>query len=148
MASTRPNVPAVSAIVIAALLAATPDTSTPAQAQAPRTPPVLDQLASPFTDSEVGGFGCLASTLATGASMTALMGGPSELAAALSGILTPRLVLEASAAGAFVFSSACYIGQVLAPVVMLGYTTLFDSLTLPPLPSGNGNIPAASAGLP
>jgi hypothetical protein len=101
----------------------------PAAAQAPRSPPVFDQLASPFTETEIGGFGCLTATAVSGIGIVALLGGPGALLSAVRGLtLQPRTVLEASAAIAFVFSSACYVGQALAPVVSLGITEMSDSL--------------------
>ena len=103
----------------------------PAAAQAPRVPPVFDQLASPFTDSEIGGMGCLVASGAVGIGMLGLIGGPGALTVAVQGMITPRTVLEASAASAFVFSSSCYIGQALAPVVSLATTALYDMLTTP-----------------
>ena len=118
----------------------------PAAAHAPRMPPVFDQLASPFTESEVGGIGCAVASLGAGAGMIGLMGGPAALRVGMQGVLSPRAVLEASAAVAFVFSSACYVGQAMAPVVLLGWMNLFDSFTAPchaptpfPAPS-NGNL--------
>ena len=109
-------------------------------------PPVFDQLASPFTESEIGGIGCAVASLGAGAGMIGRMGGPAVLKAGLQGVLAPRAVLEASAAVAFVFSSACYVGQAMAPVVMLGWTNLLDALTAPrnsptPFPApANGNL--------
>jgi hypothetical protein len=127
MASTRLAVPAL----LIALLSAWP-----VAAQTPRSPQVFDQFASPFTDSEIGGIGCAVATVAAGAGIVAAMGGPVAVGVALHGILTPRAVLEASAASAFVASSACYVGQAMAPVVLLGWLSLLDSLSgpVPPLP--------------
>ncbi|MEI6984626.1 MAG: hypothetical protein WCK65_00715 [Rhodospirillaceae bacterium] len=113
----------------------------PAAAQAPRVPPVFDQLASPFTDGETGGIGCLAVSAVTAAVMVALVGGPSVLRSAVTSLITPRDVLEASAATAFVFSSACYVGQATAPVAMLGYFNLLDLLT----PSHQFKVPAVAS---
>ena len=140
MASTR------SLPVLALATALTALAAGPAVAQAPRLPPVFDQLASPFTESEVGGIGCAVASVGAGAGMLGLMGGPAALRAGLQGVLTPRTVLEASAALAFVFSSACYVGQAMAPVVMLGWTNLIDGFTAPrnaptPFPAPpNGNL--------
>jgi len=140
MASTR------SLPVLALAAALTALVAGPAAAQAPRMPPVFDQLASPFTESEVGGIGCAVASAGVGAGMLGLMGGPAALRAGLQGALTPRTVLEASAALAFVFSSACYVGQAMAPVVMLGWTNLLDGLSQPrnaptPFPAPpNGNL--------
>ncbi|MEI8395739.1 MAG: hypothetical protein WCF85_13435 [Rhodospirillaceae bacterium] len=116
---------------VAGLFALT--TLQPAQAQTPRMPPVFDQLASPFTETEVGGMGCLVTTAAVGVGMLALMGGPRTMVGAMHGFLTPRAVLEGTAAGAFVFSSACYVGQAVAPLMLLVATGLFDRFS--PLPA-------------
>ena len=140
MASAR----SLTALVLAAALTAV--SAGPAAAQAPRMPPVFDQLSSPFTESEMGGIGCAVASLGAGAGMIGLMGGPAALRAGLQGVLSPRTVLEASAAVAFVFSSACYVGQAMAPVVMLGWANLIDGLTPPrsaptPFPAPpNGNL--------
>ncbi|MEI6558916.1 MAG: hypothetical protein WCO00_10965 [Rhodospirillaceae bacterium] len=134
----------VTAVALATALFAL--SAAPASAQAPRMPPVFDQLASPFTEGEIGGIGCALASVGVGAGMVGLMGGPAALGLSLQGALSPRLVLEASAAVAFVFSSACYIGQAMAPVVLLGWTSLLDSVSAPrnaptpfPAPS-NGNL--------
>ena len=118
----------------------------PAEAQTSRVPPVFDQLASPFTDSEIGGIGCMVASTAVGVGMLGLVGGFSGLRVAVQGMITPRTVLEASAAGAFVFSSTCYIGQAVAPVIMFGYTALLDSLSAPanhPTPPPRGGAGGA-----
>ena len=101
----------------------------PATAQAQmQPPPVIDQLVSPFSDSELGGIGCLAATtLATG-TLVYLMGGFRRMFAGLQGALPPARVMEGSAAAAFVFSSACYVGAALAPVAMMVYTSATDQL--------------------
>jgi len=146
MVSARPVILGLVACALAPLVAV------PVAAQTPRMPPVFDQLASPFTDSEIGGIGCAVASGAIGAGMLGLMGGPAGLRAALVGVaITPRAVLEASAAGAFVFSSACYVGQAVAPVVMLGWTTLLDSLTAPrnaPTPTPRGGPGGAVSWMP
>lgn len=144
MVSARP----VLSLLIACVLA-----TAPASAQTPRMPPVFDQLASPFTDSEIGAIGCLVASTAVGAGMLGMMGGPAGLRLALQGVvITPRAVLEAAAAGAFVFSSACYVGQAAAPAVMLGWITALDGLTAPangPTPTPRGNTGGAvSWGVP
>ena len=138
MALTR----SLSAVALAAAL--TVLAAGPAAAQAPRMPPVFDPLASPFTEGEIGGIGCAVASLGVGAGMLALMGGPAALRAGMQGALTPRTVLEASAALAFVFSSACYVGQALAPVMLLGWTNLIDGLT--PLRSAPAPFPAPPNG--
>ena len=141
----------VSAALIAGLVVSP---AAPALAQAPRMPPVFDSLASPFTESEIGGIGCAVASVGAGAGMLGLMGGPAALQAGLQGVLTPRAVLEASAAVAFVFSSACYVGQAMAPVVMLGWINLIDSFaphhSAPtPFPAPpNGNLSWLPGGAP
>ncbi len=134
MASHRPVYSALAAALIALLMTG------PAAAQTPRSPSVFDPLATPFTDSEVGGIGCAVATTAAGIGIIAAMGGPAAMAAALQSVLTPRAVLEASAATAFVASSACYVGQAMAPVVMLGWLSVLDALSGPigPLPANPG----------
>ncbi len=118
----------------------------PVAAQAPRMPPAFDTLASPFTESEIGGIGCAVASAGVGAGMIGMMGGPAALRLGLQAAMTPRTVLEASAAVAFVFSSACYVGVAMAPVVALGLTSIFDSLTArhpspAPFPApANGNL--------
>ena len=106
----------------------------PAAAQAPRSPPVFDDLASPFTEGEIGGIGCGVATLAAGAGIVVAMGGPTGIGTALQSVITPRAVLEAAAASAFVASSACYVGQAMAPLVMLGWLSLLDRLIGPVVP--------------
>ena len=126
MLFTRLAAPAALSVLLAAAVAA------PAAAQTSRVaPPVFDQLASPFTESEIGGIGCAVASLGAGAGMLGLIGGPAAITVG-AGVLTPRGVLEASAALAFVFSSACYVGQAMAPVVMLGVTSVIDRLSPPP----------------
>lgn len=88
-----------------------------------------DELAMPFTESESGGIGCVIASLAVGSSMVYLMGGWGPIMAALTAPLHPIRVLEGGAAVAFVFSSACYIGVALAPLTMVTYTAVTDSLT-------------------
>jgi hypothetical protein len=101
----------------------------PAAAQAPRSPPAFDPLGSAFTETEIGGLGCLTATVGSGLAMVGLVGGPGAMRAAMVGVtMSPRTVLEVSAALAFVFSSACYVGQALAPVISLGATEVGDRL--------------------
>jgi hypothetical protein len=63
-----------------------------------------------------------------GSAVVALAGGPGSVALALQGPLPPVRVLEGGAAMAFLVSSACYVGQALAPAAMLGWTSLADLL--------------------
>ncbi|MBI1208237.1 MAG: hypothetical protein GC191_13245 [Azospirillum sp.] len=102
--------------------------ATPATAQTRKAPPVFDQFASPFTESELGGIGCLvASAAATGLTVW-LMGGLGNIATAMEGVPSPSWVLQGAAAGAFVYSSACYIGQALSPLALLTYYTIADGV--------------------
>ncbi len=111
------------------LLAANLGLSTTASAET-RLPPVVDQLATPFTESEATGLGCLVASVAAGGAMTYLMGGMGVAMAALSGPLPPVRVVEGSAALAFVFSSACYVGVALSPLVVATYTSVTDWIAL------------------
>ncbi|CAK0759800.1 hypothetical protein CCP2SC5_260002 [Azospirillaceae bacterium] len=96
------------------------------EAQSPLSHPVLDQLSSPFTESEIGAMGCLAANMVTGVVLVNLMGGVGEIALALQGPLPPSRILEAAAASSFVFSSVCYIGQATAPLVVLAADIVGD----------------------
>ena len=100
----------------------------PAAAQNHAAPPVFDQLASPFTESELGGIGCLISSAATTGILVWLVGGPAAAAAAIGSVTTPSLALQGAAAGAFVYSSACYIGQALSPLGLLTYNSIMDGV--------------------
>jgi len=105
-----------------------------APAQTSRLPPVIDALTSPLSDGELAGIGCLVGTTVASGAVVALAGGVGQVALALQGPLSPVRVLEGGAALAFLVSSACYVGQALAPVVMLGWTSVTDTLT--PAPAG------------
>lgn len=96
-----------------------------AQARHPR--PILDELASPLSESELGGVGCLVGTTAVGGALVYLLGGWGAIAGHLGGPLPAARVLEGAAAGAFIFSSACYVGAALAPVAAMAH----DSMTAP-----------------
>ena len=98
----------------------------PAAAQNRAAPPVFDQLASPFTESELGGIGCLISSAATTGVLVWLVGGPVAAAAAIGSVASPTLALQGAAAGAFVYSSACYLGQALSPLGLLTYNSIMD----------------------
>ncbi len=100
-----------------------------APAQTSRLPPVIDALTAPLSDGELAGIGCLVGTVLASGTVVALAGGPGSVALALQGPLPPVRVLEGGAAMAFLVSSACYVGQALAPAVMLGWTTLTDMIT-------------------
>ena len=102
-----------------------------AQAQSTRLPPVIESLTEPFSDGELAGIGCLAGTVVASGAVIALGGGPGAMAAALQGPIPPVRVLEGGAALAFLVSSACYVGQALAPVAMLGWTSVTEMLTAP-----------------
>jgi hypothetical protein len=100
----------------------------PAQAQTSRLPPVIDAMTAPLSDGELAGVGCLVGTAVAGGAVVALAGGPGTVALALQGPLPPVRVLEGGAALAFLVSSACYVGQALAPVAMLGWSSAADML--------------------
>jgi hypothetical protein len=114
----------------------------------PPIPPMFSRGVPPLSDAESGGLGCLTASVAVGAGVVALMGGPAALAGlvAVPGVMTARSVLEASAAGAFVLSSACYIGQVLAPAAMLATSLLLDTLSAP-APSPADGPPSSPGGI-
>lgn len=99
----------------------------------------LDQLVTPFTDSELSGVGCLTASTLTGGVLVYLMGGVSRIAASMQGQMPPMRVMEGAAAASFIFSSVCYIGAALAPVAMMTYSSIMDNIpedfpSLPPLP--------------
>jgi len=100
----------------------------PVTVQAQQSLPFIDQLTSPYTDSELGGIGCLAASTVTGGTLVYLLGGFGRLVSSLQGPLPPARVMEGTAAIAFIFSSACYVGAALAPVVMMTYTSIADRL--------------------
>ncbi|KOR30141.1 hypothetical protein TI03_00250 [Achromatium sp. WMS1] len=106
--------------------------SCPVQALSYQPPPIPDELASPFTESEAGGIGCLVVSLAVGSGMVYLLGGVEPIMATLATKLPAGQIIEGSAAIAFVFSSACYIGAVLAPITMATYTAVIDSMVPAP----------------
>ncbi|CAK0742840.1 membrane hypothetical protein [Gammaproteobacteria bacterium] len=91
--------------------------------------PFIDQLTSPFTDTELSGVGCLAASATTGGILVYLMGGFSRIVASMQGVIPPIRVMEGAAAISFVFSSVCYIGSALAPVAMMTYTSIIDSFS-------------------
>jgi hypothetical protein len=104
--------------------------SIPSMAQTSRLPPVIDAMTAPYSESELGGIGCLAGTLLAGGTVVALAGG-GAVVTALQGPLTPLLILEGGAALAFLMSSACYVGQALTPVTMLGWASVTGLLPSP-----------------
>lgn len=133
---------AVSLLAFATLLCA------PLTARSERLPPVIEALTAPLSDSEVAGIGCLVGTALAGGAVVALAGGPRAAALAVQGPLAPAQVLEGGAAMAFLVSSACYVGQALAPVVMLGWSSITDMLTpAPAVPAPSVPGPVASAAL-
>ncbi len=89
-------------------------------------PPVIDQLTSPFTDSELGGVGCLTASTLTAGTLVYLLGGFRRIAMGMQGVIPTARVMEGTAAAAFIFSSACYVGAALAPVAMMLYTSIAD----------------------
>lgn len=109
--------------------------SQPVAALSYQVPPILDELASPFTEAEAGGIGCLVASATIGGIMTYMFGGIRPVMAALSTPMAPTRVLEGSAAAAFVFSSACYIGVALAPLAMVTYTSIVDQFAANTRPS-------------
>lgn len=106
----------------------------PVTAVSEQMPPMVE-FTMPFTESEAGGIGCIVASTAVGSVVTYLMGGIGPIIAFLAGPMHPIQVLEVSAAAAFVFSSSCYMGVVLAPLGMLTYTSLVDSFASSPEPS-------------
>jgi hypothetical protein len=54
------------------------------------------------------------------------MGGPAAIITAISSVAAPSLALQAAAAGAFVYSSTCYVGQALSPLGLLTYNSIMD----------------------
>lgn len=97
-----------------------------AQAQTMRQRPLFDPLTSELTESEIGSVGCAVATGLSGVAVMGLMGGPGAVRAMMA-LATPQHVLEISAAAAFLFSSACYVGQATAPMVTYLTTRAFDS---------------------
>jgi hypothetical protein len=116
--------PGVAALLIVSLL------PIPSMAQTSRLPPVIDAMTAPYSESELAGAGCLAGTVVAGGTVVALAG-VGTVATALQGPLSPLLVLEAGAALAFLVSSACYVGQALTPVTMLGWSKVTDLFVSP-----------------
>jgi hypothetical protein len=114
----------MAALVIGSLL------PVPAMAQTSRLPPVIDAMTAPYSETELAGIGCLAGTVAAGGTVVALAG-VGTVATALQGPLSPLLILEAGAALAFLVSSACYVGQALTPVTMLGWSSVTGLLASP-----------------
>lgn len=96
-------------------------------AQSSRLPPVIDAMTAPYTENELGGIGCLAGTVVAGGVVMAVAGG-GAIMAALQGPIPPIRVVEGGAALAFLLSSACYVGQALTPVTMLGWSSIMDAL--------------------
>ncbi len=96
-------------------------------AQSSRLPPVIDAMTAPYTENELGGIGCLAGTVVAGGVVMAVAGG-GAIMAALQGPISPIRVVEGGAALAFLLSSACYVGQALTPVTMLGWSSIMDAL--------------------
>ncbi|CAK0771594.1 membrane hypothetical protein [Gammaproteobacteria bacterium] len=100
----------------------------PAAVQAQQPFPLIEELASPYTDSELGGLGCLTASAATTGTLVYLLGGLGRIVSSLRGPLPPARVMEGTAAMAFIFSSACYVGAALAPVAMMAYNSVTDRL--------------------
>jgi len=113
--------------------------------------PLLEEPPNTFSDAELGGIGCLVASTAISGGMLYLMGGIGTALTSMTPPIHPAIVLEGSAAVAFVLSSACYIGVALAPVVVSTYGSISNSFTqeLPLRPLfapgellaiGNGNL--------
>jgi len=102
-----------------------------AEAQTNRLPPVIDALTAPFSEGELAGIGCLVGTVTATGMVLVLAGGTGSVAQALQGPLPAVRVLEGGAALAFLVSSACYVGQALAPLTLLGWTAVAERLRLP-----------------
>lgn len=129
--------------------------SMPLTSPAQQNLPFLDQLITPFTESELSGVGCLTATTITGGVLAYFMGGFSRIAASVQGPIPPMRVMEGAAAASFIFSSVCYIGAALAPVAMMAYSSITDNLpeefpSLPALPklSDFGLAPKEDAPIP
>jgi len=95
-----------------------------AWAEAARLPPAIEALTAPLSDTELAGAGCLVASSAAAAGVVVLAGGLGPIGSALQGPLSATRVLEGGAALAFLFSSACYIGQALAPVAALSWSSI------------------------
>jgi len=119
-------------------------TTSPSSATTPQTTqgldyisdPLLEEIAEPISDAELGGIGCLVASTAISGSMLYLMGGVSTALSSITPPIHPSIVLEGSAAIAFVLSSACYIGVALAPIAVSTYNSISDKFVqeLPPRP--------------
>lgn len=98
--------------------------------------PLLEEAPSTITDAELGSIGCLVASATVSGSMLYLMGGLGNAFGSLTPPLHPAIVLEGSAAVAFVLSSACYIGVAMAPLAVSTYNSLSERFTqtLPPRP--------------
>jgi hypothetical protein len=116
------------------------------QALSYQPPPIQDELASPFTESEAGGLGCIVASLAVGGGMVYLLGGFQPIVATLAAHMPAGRILEGSAAVAFVFSSSCYIGAVLAPITMATYTAIADGMAPVVMPKRPLFVPSATSG--
>lgn len=114
------------------------------------TDPLLEEVPNSVSDAELGGIGCLVASTAISGSMLYLMGGVTALAS-ITPPIHPSLVLEGSAAIAFVLSSACYIGVALAPIAVSAYNSISDKFAQEPPPRplfAPGELFAISRGLP
>ena len=135
-------------VLLALLLGLTPAVGR-AQGSLPQHDPLLISL---FTETELGGMGCLTLSLASGVALWRAMGGAAGLALAVNGGGgAPTRVLEAAAAGAFVFSSTYYIGQTLALLTTTVATSLYEALCGPgpgPGPGAGGARPSRSTAPP
>jgi hypothetical protein len=120
--------------LVIALVAMTAMLGQPAAAQTPRVPPAFDPFASPLTETELTGFGCVAASALTAGALAWALGGAGAVVGALRVPMSQLRVMEAAAATAFIFSSACYVGQATAPLAFLLYTSVADRVApLPPV---------------
>lgn len=96
--------------------------------------PLLYEPPVPDSKMDIGSIGCLVGTVATSAGMLYLMGGVGPVLTSISPPLRPAVVLESSAAVAFVLSSVCYLGVTLAPLVLDAYAAIAESVDAPNRP--------------
>lgn len=108
-------------LVVAALFVTLAQAEQVTQAFAYPSDPLLIETPTLVSDAEAGSIGCVLASVTVGISMLYLMGGIAPALAFMSQPLPPGVVLEGSAALAFVFSSACYIGVAIAPITVSAY---------------------------
>lgn len=133
----------IAPMLILTILATPCNATTASTAQVPETTqvpdyvtdPLLEEVVQPISDAELGGIGCLIASSAVSGSMLYLMGGVGVAFSSMAPPIHPAIVLEGSAAIAFVLSSACYIGVALAPVAVGTYNSISNQFAAqePPL---------------